>query len=133
MIATDGLASYAIFTYKCGELNWMDKTTIGFSITQDFFENHALSQTPNVNDIACLNSPNSTWSNVVYRTWSDVVYHVKGCNNSTLEFHMCSPPCINGQCINGMCLCDNGWSGAQCSKGRCYHTIPITITYILLL
>ena len=65
MIATDGLASYAIFTYKCGELNWMATTTIGFSITQDFYANHALSRAANVNDIACLN-PNSTWSNVVY-------------------------------------------------------------------
>ena len=66
MIATDGIDSYAIFTYKCGELNWMDTTTIGFSITQDFYVNDHLSQSPNVNDIACLNSPTSEWSNVVY-------------------------------------------------------------------
>ena len=66
MIATDGFTSYAVFTYKCGELNWMDTTTIGFSITQDFYANHALSRAANINDIACFNSPNSVWSNVVY-------------------------------------------------------------------
>ena len=67
MIATDGLDSYAIFTYKCGELNWSNYATIiGFSITQDFYANHYLSITPNVNNISCLNSPTSEWSNVVY-------------------------------------------------------------------
>ena len=68
MIATDGFMSYAIFTYKCGELNWLwsKYATIGFSITQDFYANHYLSKTPNVNNISCLNSPTSEWSNVVY-------------------------------------------------------------------
>ena len=68
MIATDGLASYAIFTYKCGELNWLwsKYATIGFSITQDFYANHYLSKNSNVNNISCLNSPTSEWSNVVY-------------------------------------------------------------------
>ena len=68
MIGTDGLASYAIFTYKCGELNWihLSLATVGFSITQDFYANHNFSQTDNVNDIACLNSPNSVWSSVIY-------------------------------------------------------------------
>ena len=68
MIATDGLDSYAIFTYKCGELNWLrsNYATIGFSITQDFYANHYLSITANVNNISCLNSPNSEWSSVVY-------------------------------------------------------------------
>ena len=74
MIATDGLASYAIFTYKCGELNWLQSTypTIGFSITQDFYANHYLSKTPNVNNISCLNG---VWSNVMYHVGEGKMYH----------------------------------------------------------
>ena len=45
---------------------------------------------------------------------------------------MCGSSCINGQCINGTCLCDNGWSGTQCSEGRHSHTISLTITYIII-
>ena len=37
--------------------------SIGFSITENFFANHELSLTANVNDVACLNDG---WSNVVY-------------------------------------------------------------------
>ena len=56
-MATDGTLSYAIFTYWCGGLNWInsyDYAGIGFSIGQDFFANHALSLTPGVNNIACM-------------------------------------------------------------------------------
>ena len=64
-MATDGVLSYAIFTYQCGGFNWLHNNyaSIGFSITQDFFDNHELSLTPNVNDIAC----SSAWSNVIYQ------------------------------------------------------------------
>ena len=37
--------------------------SIGFSITENFYANHELSLTANVNDIACLNDE---WSNIVY-------------------------------------------------------------------
>ncbi len=42
-------------------------TSIGYSAGPDFFMNHVLSRQSNVNDIACLNQPNSPWSNVVYK------------------------------------------------------------------
>ena len=65
-MATDGVLSYAIFTYHCGSLNWISSSTsIGFSITQDLFANHDLSLTPSVNDIACTG--NSAWSNIIYQ------------------------------------------------------------------
>ena len=44
-------------------MNWLQSTSIGFSITESFYANHELSLTPNVNDIACLNDE---WSSVVY-------------------------------------------------------------------
>ena len=65
IVATDGTLSYAIFTYHCGSLNWIpNSASIGFSITQDFFANHELSLTPNVNDVACINGE---WSNIIHK------------------------------------------------------------------
>ena len=59
--------SYAIFTYKCGSLNWTHKAGIGFIASEEFFANHPLSRSNDVNDIACLNEPYSQWSNVIYK------------------------------------------------------------------
>ena len=62
-MATDGVLSYAIFTYHCGSLNWISSSTsIGFSITQDLLANHEL---PNVNAVACTG--NSAWSSIIYQ------------------------------------------------------------------
>ena len=63
-MATDGILSYAIYTYQCGGLHWFYNASIGFSITQDFFANHELSLTSNVNDIACASD---MWSNIIYQ------------------------------------------------------------------
>ena len=68
VLATDGIKSFAVFTYKCGELNWShNRASIGFSASSSVFANHRLSQLLNVNDIACLESPSPPWSNVVYQ------------------------------------------------------------------
>ena len=67
IVATDGDQSYTVFTYQCGELNWVrNRASIGFSAGRDF-ANHPLSRQPNVNDIACVNQACSPWTNVVYR------------------------------------------------------------------
>ena len=67
MIASQGSTSYAIFTYKCGLLQWTKyNAAIGYSAGPDYFENHPFSRTSKVTDIDCLNSPSSVWSNVVY-------------------------------------------------------------------
>ena len=67
-MATDGDQSYAVFTYQCGELNWVrNRASIGFSAGPNLFANHPLSRQPNVNDIACVNQTCSPWTNVVYR------------------------------------------------------------------
>ena len=68
VLVTDGVRSYAVFTYKCGELHWANyNASIGFSASSSFFANHPLSRQSNVNSIACLNSPTSQWSNVLYQ------------------------------------------------------------------
>ena len=68
VLLTDGTQSYTVFTYKCGELNWVrDAAAIGFSAGPSLYANHLLSRRFNVRSIACLNSPESPWSNVVYK------------------------------------------------------------------
>ena len=68
VLLTDGTQSYTVFTYKCGELNWGTSSTgIGFSAGPSLYANHPLSRRSNVRSIACLNSPQSPWSNVVYK------------------------------------------------------------------
>ena len=63
LIITDGTYSYAIFTYMCGLLEWDNGVTIGYSAAGDPYENHD----PSSEDVACENSPDSEWNNVVYR------------------------------------------------------------------
>ena len=68
VLTSSDVVSYAIFTYKCGSLNWRNhRASIGFSASEEFFENHPLSRSDDVNDIACLNEPHSQWSNVIYK------------------------------------------------------------------
>ena len=68
VLLTDGTQSYTVFTYKCGELNWSTSSTgIGFSAGPSLYANHPLSRRSNVRSIACLNSPETPWSNVVYK------------------------------------------------------------------
>ena len=73
VLATDGIRFYAIYTYKCGELNWVNDTyfnsyaTIGIGFSPPYtVAFHPLSGKPNVTDIACINNDTSVWSNVVY-------------------------------------------------------------------
>ena len=67
MVASQGSSSYAIFTYKCDNLQWTkNNATIGYSDGHSNFENHPFSRTSKVTDIDCLNYPSSVWSNVVY-------------------------------------------------------------------
>ena len=70
IVFTDGLQSYAVFTYQCGELNWIGSSrgaVVGFSASNTFFTNHPLSNQPNINDISCNNQQCPPWSNVVYK------------------------------------------------------------------
>ena len=67
VIASQGLNSYVIFTYKCDLLRWTrHSAAIGYSAGHDKFANHPFSRTSRVTDIDCLNYPSSEWSNVVY-------------------------------------------------------------------
>ena len=68
LIATDGISSYAVFTYNCNLLTWSGQTqhaVIGYNMRGQFL-NHPLSATSQVVNVSCANSPNSPWSNLVY-------------------------------------------------------------------
>ena len=107
-MATDGTLTYAIFTYQCGGLNWLHTSfaSIGFGIGPEFFDNHELSLTPYVNNVACINNG-----------WSNVVYLVSGGLNDSCATN----PCQNGgTCIatgdgsNYRCFCPLYYTGYDC-------------------
>lgn len=66
IIITDGNQSYALFTYFCGLLSRSDGGTIGFNSDGNYFRNHPLSGSPRLSEVACLNSPRTAWSNILY-------------------------------------------------------------------
>ena len=69
VLASSDETSFAVFTYKCGSLNWVNhRASIGYSAGEDYFFNHPLSRKSNVNDIACINQPFTHWSNVVFNS-----------------------------------------------------------------
>ena len=73
VVATDGNQSFAVFTYQCGGLNWVQGVgaTIGFSASKYFFANNPFSRQPNINSIACFNQTCPPWTNVVYKINSE--------------------------------------------------------------
>ena len=57
--------SYAIFSYKCGALNWNNADNMIGYRTPDDSSYHPLSSSPYPNAVACSNTE-SVWSNIVY-------------------------------------------------------------------
>ena len=72
ILITNGSRSYAVFTYKCGLLEWSGGATIGFYAEGDFYMNHPLSGV-NSTQIACVNG--GLWNNVVYSLKGMSVVH----------------------------------------------------------
>ena len=74
ILITDGYSSYAVFTYRCGYMDWSDEPTlIGYRIgsydsTNSYSGNSA-------NNIACAYSPHSVWSNELYTLGNFGMYH----------------------------------------------------------
>lgn len=67
ILITDGTYSYSIFTYNCNLMEWDNGVTIGFNGGSSFYENH----NPSSSDVACLNRPDSNWTNVIYLLSND--------------------------------------------------------------
>lgn len=67
IIVSDGYYSYSIFTYKCGLMKWDNGVNIGYSAGGNTYENYD----PSSREVACVNSPESDWNNVVYQLSED--------------------------------------------------------------
>ena len=70
VIVTDGMNSFAIFIYQCGDLQWNGydyEATIGFGAGSEYFSNHWLSGSPYVTSIACLNTPDNQFFSLLYK------------------------------------------------------------------
>ena len=67
IIITDHTSqAYAVFTYKCGDLNWARGPTIGFNAASQFYDNYDLSGSTNADIMDCFNSPINSYFNLVY-------------------------------------------------------------------
>lgn len=67
IIITDHTSqTYAVFTYKCGDLNWARSPTIGFNAASLFYENYDLSGSTSADIMDCFNSPTNDYFNLVY-------------------------------------------------------------------
>ena len=65
ILITDGFKSYAVFTYRCGYLEWTSPATIGLNAPLENYYNHPLTGTIIAPDeIACVHVI-SEWNNVV--------------------------------------------------------------------
>ena len=63
ILVTDETYSHAVFIYKCGLMEWDNNATIGYTSNGDPFDNN----NPSSREVACVNSPDSDWSNVLYQ------------------------------------------------------------------
>jgi len=71
IVTTDHMRSFAVFTYKCGDIGHSNSATIGFTAGDVLFANHPLTVRKRAEDIACINPPESQWVNVVYELTRD--------------------------------------------------------------
>ena len=72
---TDGFQSYAVFTYRCGDLQWVTYTKqeivgdfyvgVGFYGVNASQVHRIISSKDIAQEVACANSPNE-WNNFVY-------------------------------------------------------------------
>ena len=77
-VISDGLETYAVFTYNCDDLNWIGEednyAAVGFNVLSAAttilrsFANYALSRTSEVGMVACNHTRfNRPWTNLIYR------------------------------------------------------------------
>lgn len=70
-MVTDFTDSYAVFIYKCQDMGFSGSATIGFtSLDNRLFANHRISGY-RAKNVACLNSGQSDWVNLVYKLTRD--------------------------------------------------------------
>ena len=63
---TDFSRSFAVFTYRCGDLSYSNGASIGYDTPHGLFANHPASTRGRAEYIDCFNAPASPWVNVIY-------------------------------------------------------------------
>ena len=66
MVTDGGTNSFAIFIYRCGDLQWSGGATIGYGASSEMFSNHRFSGTFFTTSIACLNTPDNQFVTLLY-------------------------------------------------------------------
>lgn len=68
ILITDGTKSYAVYTYRCGQMEWGDESTIGFNAGGDYYENHPITGHFQSHYVSCLQniSNGNLITNVIY-------------------------------------------------------------------
>ena len=66
IVITDGNKTYAVYTYRCDDIQWSDGSVVGFNAGGSYYANHPLSDSLFARDIDCVHSPGSEWNNVIY-------------------------------------------------------------------
>jgi len=56
-------------------MEWSGGAVVGFTSAGKFYQNYNLSGTPSVKNIACLNSPESEWTNIIYQLSKHMPMH----------------------------------------------------------
>ena len=84
VLATDGSNSFALFIYKCGDLDWNGRATVGYGASTEMFSNHRLSRMGNAILISCLNAPENPYSTVTYLITGNITKRV--------NYRMCFTP-----------------------------------------
>ena len=64
---TNGSTSYAVFIYNCNDMEWSGEAKIGWQANAVLYAAHSLSGTTNAKNIACLNTPTTLSSTLVYK------------------------------------------------------------------
>ena len=67
ILITDGVTSYAVFIYNCDDMEWSGEAKIGWQASSVLYAAHDLSGAANAKDVACLNTPTTSSSVLIYR------------------------------------------------------------------
>lgn len=65
ILITDGIKTYAVYSYECGKMAWSSKAVIGYNAIGTYFENYNTSGSFKVREVACMALPEEV-NNLVY-------------------------------------------------------------------
>jgi hypothetical protein len=66
MIVTDSTTSFAVSTYKCGDLTFTQSASVGFGTEDGLYANHQFIRRGSPDKISCLNTPTTPWVNAIF-------------------------------------------------------------------